>query len=280
MAQTTMSGVELSNEALRAKARWVWRETLRLHRRAPETRIASSLSCVEILCALMYGGIVQYDARNPGWDGRDRLVISKGHGSISFYPILVDLGFLAAEELERIARPGGVLKVIPDPQIAGYETLNGSVGQGLGVGLGMALGLRRRGAVARVFVLCGDGELFAGASWEAIMLAPRHALGHVCVIVDRNQLCMLERCNKVADLAPLEEKFAQFGWRTATVDGHDVCAVRDVLRQLLESDAARPKVLLADTVKGHGVPVLEEDELCHIRSLTADAVDGLLGEGA
>lgn len=274
-----MRGIELSDDALRAKARWVWRETLRLHRRAPETRLASSLSCVEILCALMYGGIARYDPRDPRWDGRDRLVISKGHGSISFYPILVDLGFIAAEELERIARPGGVLKVIPDPQIAGYDTLNGSVGQGLGVGLGMALGLRRRGAAARVFVLCGDGELFAGACWEAIMLAPRHGLGNVCVIVDRNQLCMLERCSKVADLAPLEEKFARFGWHTATVDGHDVCAVRDALRRLVEKADARPKVLLADTVKGHGVPALEQDELCHIRSLTADMVDALLGEG-
>ncbi|MCX7846446.1 MAG: transketolase [bacterium] len=274
-----MRDAGLSDEALRAKARWVWRETLRLHRRAPETRVASSLSCVEILCALMYGGILRFDPRNPRWEGRDRLVISKAHGSISFYPILADLGFVAVEELERIARPGGVLKVIPDPLIAGYETLNGSVGLGLGVGVGLALGLRRRGARARVMVLCGDGELFAGASWEAIMLAPRHGLGNLCIIVDRNGLCMLERCSKVADLAPLEEKLAAFGWRTASVNGHDVCAVRDTLRALLDEREPRPKALLADTVKGHGVPQLEGDELCHIRSLAPEVIDALLREG-
>jgi transketolase len=128
---------------LQNKAQWVWRETLAVHRRAPETRIASSLSAIEIFVALYYGGVLNIDPTNPRWDGRDRCVISKGHGSISMYPILADLGFFPVSELHRVCRAGGVLGAIPDPVIPGYETINGSLGHGLGVAAGMALGLKR-----------------------------------------------------------------------------------------------------------------------------------------
>ena len=110
---------------LKAKAQWVRRETLLIHKKAPETRIASSLSCVEIFTVLFYGGIISYKSDNPSWEDRDRLIISKGHGAVCFYPILADLGYFAKLELNRACEPGSFLGGIPDPIIPGFETVNG-----------------------------------------------------------------------------------------------------------------------------------------------------------
>jgi len=160
--------------ALSEKAKWVWRETLKVHRRAAETRIASSLSPIEIFVALYYGGVLRFDPKKPWAEERDRCIISKGHGSICMYPILADLGFFPMSELERVCVKGGFLGGIPDPVIPGYETVNGSLGHGAGVGTGMALGLKRKKSDRSVFVIVGDGELHEGANWEAFMFASHH----------------------------------------------------------------------------------------------------------
>ena len=142
-------------EELQQKADWVRRETIRLHGKSPETRLASSLSAVEILTVLFYGGKLKFDPSSPDWEGRDRFIVSKGHGSISFYPILADLGFFPKEELEIIGRKESFLGSIPDPVIPGYETVNGSLGHGPGVGTGMALGLKVRKSDSKVVVMVG-----------------------------------------------------------------------------------------------------------------------------
>ena len=120
------------SEYLRKKAKEIRKETLLIHKRAPETRVASSLSPIEVFVALYYGKVLNFDPKNPLWEGRDRFVISKGHGSISMYPILADLGFFDKSELEKVCRPGSFLGGIPDPIIPGYETINGSLGHGMG----------------------------------------------------------------------------------------------------------------------------------------------------
>jgi transketolase len=265
--------------SLRSKADWVRRQTLLLHRRCPETRLASSLSCVEILTVLYYGGIVSFDSADPAWKERDRFIISKGHGSISFYPILADLGFFPMGELDLISRPEGLLKVIPDTTIPGYETINGSVGQGLGVACGLALALRRRNMSQKVFVLSGDGELNEGSVWEAIMFAAHHKLGNLVMIIDNNGACMLDYCRNIIDLSPLDEKFRVFRWECRITDGHDVEELHKVLHEVKGSPADHPKVVIANTIKGKGVPSLENDSLSHIRMLKADEIDRIIGEG-
>ncbi len=133
-----------SMETLERKARWVRRETLRIHHRAPETRIASSLSDVEIFVALYYGGILRCDPADPRWEGRDRFIVSKGHGGMSLYPILADLGFFDRRHLARVCRTDSFLGAIPDMLVPGFETINGSLGQGLGVACGIAGGSGKR----------------------------------------------------------------------------------------------------------------------------------------
>ena len=264
--------------ALAAKSRWVRSETLKIHKIAPGIRIASALSCVEILVALHYGGIMKFNPQAPYDEDRDRLVISKAHGTVSYYPILADLGYFPKEQLALVGKRGSILGDIPDNSIPGYETINGSLGHGVGVACGLALGLKAKGSNRSVYVLLGDGELNEGSVWEAIMFAGQHGLDNLVVILDNNKICMLDYCSKIINLEPLDAKFGCFGWEALPVDGHDVEAVREVLQKAATQRNGRPKVVIADTVKGKGVPKLEGDSLCHIRALKPEEIDTLLGE--
>lgn len=261
---------------LRAKAHWVWRETLAVHRRAPETRLASSLSSIEIFVALYYGGVLRFNPTNPLAEERDRCIISKGHGSICMYPILADLGYFAMEELQHVCQAGSFLGGIPDPVIPGYETVNGSLGHGLGVAAGMALGLKRKASDRSVFVVTGDGELHEGANWEAIMFAPQHKLDNLHLIVDDNRISMLGHTDDIVSHGALATRLTAFGWDCVEVDGHDAYAVQAALQRQKALTDGKPKALIARTLKGHGVPGLENAPLCHILNPKPELIDSLL----
>ncbi len=261
---------------LEAKAQWVRGETLKIHGLAPETRLASSLSAVEILTALYYGKILKFKARDLDWVNRDRFIVSKGHGSIALYPILADFGFFPKRELLKVCTEDALLGGIPDPIVPGYETVNGSLGHGLGVGSGIALALKVKKNKSSVFVLLGDGELYEGSVWEAIMFTGEHQLDNLIAIVDRNKICMLDYCKNILDLDPLEDKFKAFKWDVQVVDGHSVGDIFKALKEFKSSKAHKPKLLIADTVKGKGAPTLENDPLCHIRSLSKEEVKRLI----
>ena len=275
-----MSTTDTNNQMafLREKAIWVRKETLKIHKTAPETRIASSLSALEIFVVLYYGKILNYDANDIDWVGRDRFIISKGHGAISLYPILADLGYFDKNELNNVCKEGTFLGGIPDSIIPGFETINGSLGHGPGVACGMALALKRKKAQQSVFVLLGDGELYEGAVWEAIMFAGEHKLDNLVVILDNNQKCMLDYCKKILDMEPHEEKFKAFKWDVRTVDGHDVNQLYQSLKILKTERNLKPKLLIANTIKGKGIPSLEADPLCHIKNLKPAEIDKILME--
>ena len=261
------------------KAAWVWRETLRIHRRAPETRVASSLSPIEIFVSLYYGGVLRFHPQEPLAPDRDRCVISKGHGSVCMYTILADLGFFPMTELERVCEAGSFLGGIPDPVIPGYETVNGSLGHGLGVASGMALGLMRRGADRSVFVVTGDAELHEGACWEAIMFASQHGLDNLNLVVDDNRIAMLGYTDDIVSNGDLARRLGGFGWQCWNVEeGHDVHAVRQALLTAKATRDGRPKAVIARTLKGHGVPGLENAPLCHILNPKPELIDTLLEE--
>ncbi|HNR93823.1 MAG TPA: transketolase [Kiritimatiellia bacterium] len=264
---------------LTVKARWLWEQTIRLHGRAPETRLASSLSLVEILTALYYNGYVKSKPAELNWEGRDRVIISKGHGAITLYAILADLGYYPMNELERVGQQGSFLGGIPDPIIPGFETVNGSLGHGLGVGCGMACGLRQKDNTSTsVVVIVGDGELHEGANWEAAMFAGHHRLNNVVCIVDFNKKAMLDNTDKIIGLEPLDAKFSAFGWDTFRVDGHNLAALTDCFERVFKYPRKGPVAIIADTIKGRGVPVMESDPLCHVRTLSKKEIAELLGE--
>lgn len=272
-----MSESKLNPEELRKLADRFRKETLLIHAAAAETRVASSLSAVELYTCLFYGGLLRHNPANPRDPERDRFIVSKGHGSISLYPILADRGFFPKEELGRVCQSGSFLGGIPDPIIPGYETVNGSLGHGPGVGSGMALALKRKGVDRRVVVVTGDGELHEGAVWEALLFAGHHRLDNLILIVDNNTRCMMNDTHKVVGLDPLPDKFRAFGWSVEEVDGHDTGALCEGIGRVMASDFPGPRAIISNTIKGKGALVLEEDHLCHIRTLTPEQVDAIVG---
>lgn len=270
--------VKMSATDLKLKCQWVRSETLKIHKIAPGIRVASALSCVEILVALHYGNILHCNPEHPYDEDRDRFIISKAHGSVSYYPILADLVFFPKDQLSKVGKSGSILGDIPDNSIPGYETVNGSLGHGIGVACGLALGLKAKGSSRSVYVLLGDGELYEGSVWEAIMFASQHRLDNLNLIIDNNKICMLDYCAKIINLEPIEDKFSCFGWEHSTVDGHDIEQVCTILENASCHHNGKPKVVIANTIKGKGVPKLEGDSLCHIRALKPEEIDILIGE--
>lgn len=261
---------------IKHKAAWVRMKTLEIHKTAKGIRLASSLSCVEIISVLYYGKILSYDSKNIFWKDRDRLISSKAHGSVSFYPVLADLGYFNIDQLEKVGKEKSILGDIPDCSIPGFETINGSLGNGLGVACGMAIALKKQKKEQNVFVLLGDGELYEGSTWEAIMFAAHHNLNNLILIIDNNKICMLDYCKNILNLEPIEKKFEVFNWKTFIADGHNVEELYNNLLFLKQDKTDKPKVLIANTIKGKGVPRLENDSLCHIKALTNDEIADLL----
>jgi transketolase len=264
-------------QILKQKANWVRRETIRLHGHAPETRIASSLSPVEVLTALYYGGVMRFDPKNPRWAGRDRFIASKGHGCIALYPILADLGFIEKRELATACKTGSRLGGIPDAHIPGIETTNGSLGHGLGVACGIALALKRRRSDAFVYVLIGDGESCEGSIWEAVMFAAQQRLDNLVLILDSNGVAMLDYCRNIINLEPVDQKLRDFHWEVIALDGHDPVAVNEALTKFRQPGIERPKAIVARTIKGKGVAHLETDSMSHIKTLTPEQIAAILG---
>lgn len=275
-AKQIANSTQFFEDKLRSQAEWVREQTLLIHKRAAETRVASSLSPVEIFTALYYGGVIQFDPKKPYWDGRDRVVISKGHGSLSMYPILADLGFFDKSELEKVCTKGSFLGGIPDPIIPGYETVNGSLGHGVGVSCGMALALKSQGKNQQVFVVTGDGELHEGSNWEGFLFASQHKLDNLNLVVDFNERCMLGATDSILSLGSLTDKLTAFGFEVDSVDGHDVVACQQKLIKMTAVKNQKPKALIAKTVKGKGAPQLEANPLCHITGLSPSEVDDIL----
>ena len=270
-----MSSVKL----LKDKSKFIRCETLRIHKLAPETRVASSLSPIEIFVSLYYGGILNFNPKDPRDESRDRFIISKGHGSISMYPLLADIGFFDKKEIENVCTNGSFLGGIPDPIIPGYETINGSLGHGLGVGCGIAIALKTKLKEQNVVVLTGDGELNEGSNWEAIMFAPQHKLDNFTLIVDYNKVSMLDFSKNIINMNSLNDKFKAFNWKVYEVaDGHDVNEVYTTLKEAINDRDTKPKVVIVNTIKGKGVPFLETHSLSHILSVKPEDIDGLIEE--
>ena len=270
------NNLDNKDNELQKKVLWIWRETLAIHLRAPETRLASSLSVIEIFVALYYGEILNFNSENPLDDMRDRCIISKGHGSICMYPILADLGFFPLSELLQVCKKGSFLGGIPDPVIPGYETVNGSLGHGLGVATGISLGLKTKKKNQSVFVVTGDGELHEGANWEAIMFASHHKLDNLNLIVDNNGISMLDHTDNIVTHSNLMARLKSFGWDCEEIDGHDVVALRDLLLKQKNTKNGKPKAIIASTLKGRGVPGLEDAPLSHIINPKPDLIKSLL----
>ncbi|OFZ82531.1 MAG: transketolase [Bdellovibrionales bacterium RIFOXYD1_FULL_53_11] len=220
-----------------------------------------SLSSVDLLAALWFSEMRGVDAPGGIKDDRDRFIISKGHAVPALYAVLAKKGFIAPEELKTLRKTGSRLQGHPDRmRLPIVETSTGSLGQGLSVAQGLALGLRMEGKKSRVYCLLGDGEIQEGQVWEAAMSAPKFGLSNLCAILDANGAQIDGPVSQVMPLEPLADKWRAFGWHVIEIDGHDMEKILHAYkeaRELGQSGAGRPVLILARTIKGRGVSFME-----------------------
>jgi len=238
--------------------------------------LGASLSLVEIL-RVLFDDVMRYDPRNPKWSGRDRLILSKGHGCVALYVLLAEKGFFPMEELWKFCRFDGILGGHPDPKIPGVECATGSLGHGLPIAVGMAVNARCERSGRRVFVVLGDGECNEGSVWEAALSAGKHKLDNLTTLVDYNRQQSYGSTHEVLELEPFADKWRSYGFDAVEVDGHDVAALRDALTSPA-GDASKPRAVICHTVKGRGVPFAENNPAWHHKSRLKDEdVQALLG---
>lgn len=226
--------------------------------------LASAFSCVEIIYALYCGGVMRHDPAHPDWPERDRFILSKGHGSLALYTALCMAGYFSKETLRTFSTPDTELGGEPSLCIPlGIEASTGSLGHGLSLGTGMALAFKADGTAQRVFVLLGDGECEEGSVWEAIMSAAKYGLDNLVIIVDNNHIQKMNSLEKVMGITDWQQRFEAFGLDCVRTDGHDVDAVAAAVSGLRAN--GKPHVIIAETVKGKGVSIMENNPAWHWR---------------
>ena len=246
---------------LENKAIQIRKELLQMIYNSGTGHTGGSLSSVDILVALYYE-IMEIDPQNPKWELRDRFVLSKGHSVESYYTILADLGFFPKDELKYFCKFNSSLIGHPSFKVPGIEMNTGSLGHGLSIAVGMALAGKMDDKNYKVYVLMGDGELAEGSIWEGAMSANHYKLDNLVGIVDRNKLQISGDTENIMSLENLEAKWRAFGWSVITLDGNNI---KELIKKLKEipMDKDKPHVIIANTIKGKGVPFIENNPKWH-----------------
>jgi transketolase len=214
------------------------------------------MSMVEIMTAL-YGAWLDVDPERPDWPERDRFVLSKGHGAPALYVALWMRGFFDESHFNGFRRLGSILQGHPDRlKTPGVDCSSGSLGQGFPVACGMALGAKMDQASYRVYCLLSDGECNEGSVWEAAQIASNQGLGHIKVIMDRNRKSSYGWMAGRNDVEPLADKWRAFNWAVFECDGHDFVSITGALADA-EQVEDRPAIVICHTVKGKGIPYVE-----------------------
>jgi transketolase len=237
--------------------------------------VGSAFSLIEML-RVLYDDVLKVDPKNPDWEGRDRFVLSKGHGCLALYVLLAEKGFFPEEELWKFCQADGILGGHPEhAKVPGVEASTGSLGHGLSIAVGFALNARYEKNDTRVFAVVSDGESNEGSTWEAALCAAKHKLSNLTVLVDYNKHQSYGSTSEVLNLEPFEEKWASFGFATTSIDGHNMEALRNACSGL-PYDTAKPSVVICHTVKGKGIAFCENDMRWHHKSKVTDEEVGSL----
>ena len=225
--------------------------------------IPPSLSAVDIMIELYFDDILRYDARDPNWKERDRFILSKGHGALAIYNVLCDAGFFKREDLYTFCKPGTIFGGHPTPKIPGIEAATGALGHGLPFGVGLALSAQKRREKHLIYVITGDGECEEGSIWEAAMSIGMFGLNNLIWIIDNNGWQATGKVCETMNIEPIETKIRAFGLEPMTIDGHDFTQLREALMIDRDHLPERPRVVVAKTVKGKGIPLIENKREWH-----------------
>jgi transketolase len=241
---------------LKNQSQKIRRQVIKVAAKHKAAHLGSALSVVDILTVL-YFQILKIDPRNPNWPKRDRLILSKGHAALALYATLATRGFAQETIINDYYAEGKKLAVHPVIYcMPGVEVSTGSLGHGLSMGVGMAYAAKLDEKDWRTFVILSDGECNEGSTWEAIMSAAQFRLDNLIAIVDYNKYQGFGQVKEVMDLEPFKAKWQSFGWQVVEIDGHNFNQLIEVLSRV-PFKLNQPSVIIAHTIKGKGIPSLE-----------------------
>lgn len=233
--------------------------------------LTSSLSSVDLMTVLFFGGFLKFDAKNPDYPNNDRVIFSKGHASPLFYSLWTAAGELSEKELLEYRKFNSPLEGHPSMEFKFTEAPTGSLGQGLSIGLGMALAAKMDKLLYKTFVLLGDGEMAEGQVWEAIEIASHYKLNNLVGIIDVNRLGQSGPTMYQWDVKEYQKRIGAFGWETIVIDGHNLSEISQAFSVALESHD-KPVMIIAKTVKGKGLPKIEDKEGFHGKALPYEEI--------
>lgn len=221
--------------------------------------LGGGFSSMDII-ATLYGAVLRVDVNKPLDENRDRFITSKRHCYLASYSALHQLGFISDEVLMSYHTDGGVLAGYPWNPSLGLDFSGGSLGMGLSVGIGMALAGKRRGLSYNTYVLLGDGECNEGANWEGFMCANKYRLDNLVIIIDNNHMQFDGAEDDIMPMGSFKDKLEAFGFKVVEVNGH---SIEELYNGLTIEHRGQPLALIAETIKGYGLPSIENKPESH-----------------
>jgi len=253
-------------------------DIIKMLAKAGSGHAGGSLGVTDILVALYFGGVLNYNPKQSTWPKRDRFVLSNGHVCPALYAVLARAGYFSKAKLQTLRKINSDLQGHPDrTSLPGIETSAASLGQGIGVACGLALAGKLDKANYKVICLTSDGEHQEGSTWEAINFASHYRLDNLVNIIDRNYVQISGCTEEVMHVDPLADKYKAFGWHVMKVDGHNI---EQIKRAFLKFDHIheRPMVIIAKTVMGKGVSFMENNHLWHGKAPKPEEAQKALAE--
>ncbi|MGB8227266.1 MAG: transketolase [Sedimentisphaerales bacterium] len=271
MARKTEVDLVLKNNigTLEEIARLIRIDVVTMIYKAGDGHPGPALSATDLITAL-YFHIMNVDPKNPGWENRDRFILSKGHGCPALYAALARKGYFSRSELVGLRSLESFLQGHPDMnKTPGIDSTSGSLGNGVAIGLGMTLAGRYFGRDYFTYVITGDGEIEEGIVWEAAMSAKKYKAGKLIVLVDNNGIQSSGSVEMVSGLNPILPKWEAFGWHCQQIDGHNFSEILQAVEKA-KANTEQPSLILAHTIKGKGVPFMIGDNTWHKRVPTKE----------
>jgi transketolase len=233
------------------------------------SHVGGALSITDILNYL-YSSYLKIDPRDFKNSNRDRLFYSKGHACTALYCTLLEFGFFKKEDLSTFTDNGSYFTSHVNHKINGVEISTGSLGHALSVSVGVAYSLKLNKKTNKIVTILSDGELNEGSNWEALMFAAHHQLDNLTIVVDYNKIQSFGRVEDVIKLEPLKQKFEAFNLNTISIDGHDFVEIHNAFSS---DHKNRPKLIIANTIKGKGVSFMEDRLEWHYKSPNQSELD-------
>ena len=262
-------------ELAAAKSR---RNVLRMLENAKHGHMGGAMSCLDIVTAL-YFYKMKIRPEEPKWEDRDRFLLSAGHKALVQYAVMAEKGFFDKEILDTYGNLKSILPGHPDMyKLPGIEGNTGALGHGLAIAVGMALGLKYDKKDSNVYVIMGDGELAEGSNWEAAAAAAHYNVDNLTLVVDFNGLQISGKITDVMNFTPIADKFRAFGWAVYELEeGNDMEEIVKTLDKL-PFEKGKPSVIVAHTIKSHGISFAENEVGYHFWETTEEELTQAIKE--